>query len=308
MLVNFFKNIFFNSLPVHEKMDEASLFYNKIKNINFNQLKYDNTQDGLLLKSLEKAIEDNNLSFIKGLYPYIKENVVKIKHDKHCDELFSFATKAMIEDKIDIFDYFINTYIDKRFRQTFSPRFSHWEFSNLIELMIENKRVYYFQILERYGMFCHHDYLESYLSGESYHIRDNTKQLKFMLENFSVKPHTPDWWRFNESKSIDVNELLIAAGKAEEIDSKIIEILLDNGADIQYKNGSVFSLICNKINMDVFDLFKRKNIIINLNSVPYNNPIYPLIKKWNDSKKLADELSNELDMKEIIVKPKINKI
>jgi len=310
MLTNFFKNVFSHiRLRIVEK-DPISIGYHRLNYLN-SKNKLDHLEmfsDELLYNCLNMAIRDNNLSLIKNLYPYMKKNINELKHDNHESHLFTYATLAMTEDKLDIFDYFITTYIENNFRQKFCARFSDWEFSNLIELMIKDKKIHYFNILRHHGIFCCHDYLADYLSGDSYHIRDNTKQLEFMLENFKVEPHHPEWYKFLEPKSIDINELLISASKAEKLEKNVIEILLDKGADTKYKNGLALCRIINKIDMDIFNLLIKNNIPINIRKIPIENPIYFYVQQWDKSKKLSGILESELAIKADTIKTKINKI
>lgn len=300
MLINFFKNIFPSKYQPAITVEELGYsLYKKFnaKNKNAESKLYsiiDNEPsvcDSVLDSCLIHAINHNDLSLIEKLYPYMKRNHRELNKDLKDHFLFNYAKNAVQSDKIDIFDYFIKLYHDKHAGLTYVANHSPWEFTHLIDVMIESKKVHYFNILEHYALFNCHNYLESYISGDSCIKRDNIKSLNFMLDNFPIEKHKENAY---EAKTIDLDKLLLAACRSSYFKEDIVVNLVNRGANVNcYQSSPLFYLI-QKENLNMVQFLLEKGAKIVMFKIHDNNEINNWLINWKQSKELLDELSDEM--------------
>jgi hypothetical protein len=302
MLVNFFKNIFpFKSKLHYENNEPSYLLYKELstkpEKLEYTLSLYKENQinDQLLDGCLKHAINYNHIHLIEKLYPYMKKHHKGLKKDHKDSLLFNYAKVAMEANKIEIFDYFIKIYHEKLPAYSYTPMYSPKEFSHLIDSMIEHKQVYYFNILENYELFNCQNYLESIIKGNIPIIKNSNeinKIIDFMLDNFPLESH--DLSKDFNDKSIDINELLLAACNSPYWEKDVIINLVDRGADVNYKSYSPLSYIIKKENLDMVQFLLGKGAKFLLLYTDSKNKLYPWLEQWKKSEFLVDELSNEM--------------
>jgi hypothetical protein len=303
MLINFFKNIFpIKIISENENTDPGYHLYKKLnlKNKDRDSKLYyllDNDPsmcDTLLDDCLKHAIDYNDLPLVEKLYPYMKRYHREVKKDRKDHLLFHYATMAMEANKIDIFDYFIHLYQDKHRGICYVAEFSPWEFTHLIDLMIDSKKIHYFNILENYDLFNCHNYLASHISGRVAIVKDNNHIVNFMLDNFPIKSHNENSYIAMKGNGIDINKLLLEACKSENPEKELILNLVNRGADLNYRNGLCLEFIIEKQNLDMTMCLLEKGAKINLDRISPHNSLYPWLEKWIESQELFDDLNREI--------------
>jgi hypothetical protein len=321
MLINFFKNIFSNKTKLYYGDDAGHLLYQnlnlKSQNENFKLVNfldnYPNICDPVLEDCLEFAIKYNDLPLIKKFYPYMKRNHRDLSRDNKGLLLFNYANIAMKANKIDVFDYFMNLYHDKNPGIAYVAQHSPSEFTNLIELIIDSKKVHYINILENYCLFNCHDYLTSYIRssdmiGRGLINRDNDDMINFILDNFPLASHVDNDHSNVDNKKIDINKLLLEACKRNNIEKNIIINLVNRGADVNYNNSFALEFLIEREDLEMTKFLLDKGAKLNLERFSPHYSLYPWLEKWVESKKLFNELSNNLNNGDEPFKSKKNKL
>lgn len=236
MLVNFFKNIALTILDNRYKnKSPSSLLYEKLNSLVTKYQEGDEEKEIILKKIIkasdsesyfktydmlhycfEKAIKDNNLSLVKFLYPHLlkesdthyfmyhgtkslslsgKRNYDPTYVNKHYS-IYYYAKVAMENNRIDLFDYFIQ-YSHKlggqHYQYEYSPKESFEEDtpkSFLIETLVREEKLGYLNIAKHYKLFNSQKYLAEHFEYSydidylRYKTKINEKTVNFILDKF----------------------------------------------------------------------------------------------------------------------------
>lgn len=361
MLINFFKNIF----PVIEvktkDKDPMSVLYQQLnalvikhkdEEICLNAIKkhVKEVSSELLNNSLEKAIVENNLSLLKIIFPYLRKVSDDYEYNYHNDSKkygtnksefkdphkseYYYAKLAMQNNRIDVFDYFIN--YSNQFSKTYSYEYSPQRYfrqndakSSLIENLVRDEKLDYLKITQYYSLFKPEKYLQEHLDyfedDFDYTILIGEQELNFVLDNFCI----PKTSNYNHNYYTDfLSGLLFSLTKYEEKQEphlNIIKNLLNRGANFSYVNiyqkNQIFALneersftLANLLikegykdidnlalkfaqieqNFSTIQFLFENGANINIRQHKVHKSLYEFIKKRADIKELFIDLSDEM--------------
>lgn len=344
MLINFFINIFPYKIKPKVKDDEpSSLLYQQlhdlqVKNdlVDINDFTYRRSKREMVYDCLKKAISYNDLPVIRKLYPYMLDNIPELRVDFWGDTTFNFAHIAMNYNKMDIFDFFIQTCKEKYPRISYSHVVCPSSLKDVLNSIIEDKKIHYFKILKEYSLINGHDLLESIVK-DSKNKFNNNHTIDFIINNLSIGKHETSGYVSNPS-TIDLDKLLDSAFDAKKLNKEVIQSLINYGADIHIDNGYLLNKACQGNDLEIIKVLLDNGIkenpnfnnivtgvcnrsydieivkcllengaVVNHENI-HNEQIHPWVKKWNESQGLFNELSNEMNISQAPFKIKRNKL
>jgi hypothetical protein len=293
MLVNFFKNIF-PKISNFTDNDEISLLYRKFNSI---IIKYNDEEESLdaikkyslkvsndhMNDCLEKAIIDNNLLFVKVIYQYLRKvfehnysvflqanryrNNGSDYKDNH-KSLFYYAKVSMDNNRIELFDYFIQQSKKIEYKPIsyeYSPKESFKQQnakSYLVETAIQEKKTDYINILKHYHIFNGLRYIKehlentvfSYKKNEPYFFSISSNRINYILDDICYPEK-----KYNSYLKNYFSELLFEIARFKDLQPICFDIILNlvnRGADFSYFNDS--------LNRSLFLDEKRSFNLVNL--------------------------------------------
>ena len=288
MLIHFFKNIFPTiDIFKSKKSDPLSLMYKKLNSLVIKHKEGDEEQVKILKKIIkssdkesylktydllhecfEKAINDNNLNLVKFLYPHLlkesdthyfmyhgtkslsywgKRNYDPSYINNH-HSIYYYAKVAMENNKIDLFDYFIEygyKFQNKPGFYEYSPKNNfeqHDAKSFLIETLVVEEKLDYLNIAEHYKLFNSLTYLKEYfeysydIGYSKYKTLINEKSVNFILDKIIY----PNEQKLDKDYYKNfLSELLFELTRFTEKQKPNLDLianLLTRGANFSYTN------------------------------------------------------------------------
>jgi hypothetical protein len=397
MLINFFKNIFPQiDIFKPKENDPLSLMYKKLNSLVIKHKEGDEEQVRILKKIIkssdkesyfktydmlhecfEKVIIDNNLNLVKFLYPHLlKESNThyfmyhgtkslsytgKRDYDPNYvnnhHSIYYYAKVAMENNRIDLFDYFIqygHKLENKPGFYEYSPKNNfqqHDAKSFLIETLVREEKLDYLNITKHYKLFNSEQYLIEHLSytrePSKYEFSPYTpiideKEINFVLDKVIYTGNKDSVIGDNTYYKNFLSELLFELTRYTERQKPNLDLIknfLNRDAELIYMqhynnriiapdekrcfnlanllvdsgfkdiDGLALKAAQIKDNFSTIQFLLEKGANINLKEDKVDDSLYWFIKKRMDSKKLSEELSNELVINDkSITKPKKNKL